>query len=297
MQSNSFDAQLRSVSSLLEQRSGATFTGSQLSSLIASAAPDLDVRAVVGIPKGPGALTEFIRKYLADMVERVGHQGGDVLYRIKGTEPEALPPSAASLIWRTFVSPNSKQHLILTPDPFGLVVRDTGASIDQEEIEICKATVEEHDQMRARFASSLPENIRQEFQSRVNESLNFPSWLSAIKEYYPELTQVWGQYRREQLSSIFVSRVSSLGISEDQKEKIVNQIKNAELSAYTVEKNTKKIISTQNQRGTKMLESSEVAVYRARQLARAAIDNLSYEELRALKIPLGAMIDALQWRG
>ncbi|MEJ7776994.1 MAG: hypothetical protein WKF52_06390 [Sphingomicrobium sp.] len=286
--------ELRAIKVALEDRSAPTITGGQLFALIRSAAPDLDIRTVVGMPKGSGALTEFIRMYLSDVVERIGNQGGDILHRIMGREVATLPPSASSQIWRTFVSPNSSQHLVLSISARRLLARDTSASTAEGDVEVAKASPDEHDRMRADFAASLPEPAAAVLREQVASDADFESWIVALREHLPETTRQWGYYRRRRLSELFAARITGLELEDPLQRAVLEQIRTAEFSAYEKPRDAKAALVKQGARQTGGPDDATDATSRVRRLAHAAVDLLAYDELRALRMPLGAMLDAIR---
>jgi len=294
MDSASISHELTAVKKALEKRPSPTIAGAQLSTLIHTAAPDLNVRTIVGILKGPGALTEFIRRYLSDVVERIGHLGGDPLYQIKGREAASLPTSATPQIWRTFISPNSQQHLVLSLTTRILVVRDTTALSGEGEVEVVKASPDEHDRIRADFEATLAEGTVLDLREHVSSDTDFDTWIKALKTHAPEAVRKWGQYRRHRLAELFAVRITELSLEETLQQEALKQIKASEVASYDAQKGEKPASQRPSPRSTGELDAAADADVTARRLARAAIDHLSYDELRALRIPLGAMLDAIR---
>lgn len=294
MDSIDFADEVRAIRAALMGRPGPTITGSQLFDLIRSTAPDLDIRAVVGMPKGPGALTEFVGRYLSDIVERIGNHGGDNLYRIDGREVAALANSASPQIWRTFVSPNSPQHLVLSRSQRCLLVRNTPASIAESELEVAKASPDEHDGMRIAFVASLPKPAVAILSEHVASDADFESWIVALREHLPEAMRQWGHYRRQRLSELFAARITGLELEDSLQRAILEQIKGAELAAYGTRDRGKLVLVKQAARRVSGPHDAMDETSRARQLAHAAIDLLAYDDLRALRIPLGAILDAIR---
>jgi len=283
--------ELRAIKAALESHPAPTITGGQLASLIGLAAPDLDVRAVVGKPRGSGAISAFVQSYLSDVVERIGNQGADTLHRILGREVELIPaPSSSPQIWRTFVSPNSVQHLVLSPSAQSLFVRETPASPADGEVEVAKASSEEHDAMRQDFVFSLPDAVA----AVLKEYAGYDSWIATLRERLPTVMPRWGAFRRQRLSDLFASRVTELELEDPLRGTILKQIRDSETSAYHTAKKAKALPLGPGEAPNERAQDVSQAISRARRLAHAAIDRLGYDELRALKLPLGAVLDAIK---
>ncbi|NTG08835.1 hypothetical protein [Rhizobium rhizogenes] len=292
MQNVDTNIDLSILKSALERWRDSTITGGQVAALMRSVVPDLDVRAVIDRPKGKGALSEFIQNFLSDALERVGHQGADVLYQIKSSETPTAPAPASPEIWRTFVSPNSPRFLVLKPSIGHLSSRSTPALPAEGEIEVQKATPEEHDGIRADFTAGLPPKDAAALKEHVSDDSDFDSWISALKSHFHEATSQWGHYRRKRLAELLTSRIHSLQLGEPTRQTILEQVKSSELAAYEASKSRVRPEKHAGKQSQRRLEAVDTAS-RARQLAHAAVDHLTYEELRELRLPLGAMLDAI----
>jgi len=286
---------LRAIRSAIQAWTGPTITGGQLAALIRAAAPGMEIRSIVGISKGPGALTEFIKSHLSDTVERIGSQGSDALLRIVGRDLEAASSAASPQLWRTFVSPNSDQHLVLSGAGGVLISREAAASIDAGETEVEKATVEEHDRIRADFVKTLPDRSVALLGGLAADA-EFEDWIAAMREQLPGSMRDWGHFRRKRLSELFTARIKSLAVKELVQQTVIEQVKASELAAYG--KAVKAADAAKRpSKPTKDGGDGTDRVAAARRMAHAAIDLLSYDDLRALKIPLGVMLDTIASEG
>ncbi|WP_394654042.1 hypothetical protein [uncultured Sphingomonas sp.] len=286
---------LRAIRSAIQAWTGPTITGGQLAALIRAAAPGLEIRTIVGIPKGPGALTEFIKSHLSDTVERIGSQGSDALLRIVGRDVEPSAQTASPQVWRTFVSPNSDQHLVLSGGGV-LLSRETPASADAGETEIGKATVEEHDRIRADFVDTLTEQSVAALGEFAAPDAEFGKWIAAMRERLPGSLREWGHFRRKRLSELFAARIGSLALEKSFERTVLEQVEASEVAAYG--KANKAAAAAK--RPVKVTDGGDVDADRvatARRLAHAAIDLLSYEDLRRLRIPLGVVLDTIAGEG
>ena len=274
-------------------------TGGHVHGLIQSAAPEINVREIVGIPTGPGALTQFINTYLKDHLERVGNQGGDILYSIVGHAGEAGKAATSPSIWRAFVSPNSSSFLVFKRDEMKIVVRADPPKDVVNEIEIAKAAFAEHDIIRKDFESVLAEGDLQTIH-RLNEAhSDFTSWIAALRTEVPAIYKKWGIFRKEKLFELFVSRVEPLELDEDGRLALITQINESQRNSYEASLASKDSVRPTEARpnsqylATMTKSGSAISIDRARKLAGRAIELMAYDDLRALKIPLGALLDAM----
>jgi hypothetical protein len=291
LQNEDFEADLRAIRNAVESKPDATITGGKLADIIRSTAPNLDVRAALGSPRGTGAVAEFVRRFLPDILKQSGNQGADVVYQIAGREMEIGPAQSGPEIWRTFVSPNSIKHLILSSSG-RLFPRDTPATSAENETEVAKATASEHDAIRADFTDQLPTPEASKLKEHVGTSPDFESWIEALKTYLPEANSRWGQFRRKRLSELLNGRILSLNLEEPTKQDVLNQIQASEMAAYPTDKGKRGTPEKRTSGKTLGADDAHDLTDRARRVAHAAIDQLSYEELREIRLPLGAILDA-----
>lgn len=294
MHSADINQEVQSIKAALENWPQTTITGGQLANLIKSVAPQIDIRSIVGRPAGSGALTEFISRELFDVVERIGNQGADTLHRVLGREVKLMEAASSSQIWRTFVSPNSLQHLVLNKSARCLLVRDVPASEGAGEIEVPKASPEEHDRIRSEFVASLSESEAAALSERIGDDLKFATWIAALRDCSSQMMRRWGTYRRKELSKLFNSRIMALNLDEQLQQAILEQIGAAELSAYGSLKRGEPALPKQAERRSNASDLGPEGLSNARRIAHAVVDRLSYDDLRALKLPLGAVLDAIQ---
>ncbi|MGR9154636.1 hypothetical protein ACU8L5_36075 (plasmid) [Rhizobium leguminosarum] len=294
MTNDEIHTEVRAVRAAILKWPKPTLTGGQIAALIQSTAPKLDFRATVGIPTGSGALTAFIEQYLSEQLERVGMQGMDTLHRVKGRELETPSPIASPEVWRTFVSPNSKQNLVLSIPTEQLIARESAAS-SKEEFDIAKATTAEHDAIRAEFAKALPKQTLAGHEEELSPDAEFEAWMTALRTYAPEEIKRWGHFRRQRLSALLVARVNAAGINVALRDRVLAHVKASEAAAYESRKSGGKGAGENNPTAVASANPpANEAIGRARLLAHTAIDQLSYDELRALKIPLGALLDVVR---
>lgn len=298
MENHDIAGDLAAIETALRDRANPTITGGQLFSLMQSVAPRLNFRETVAIPRGPGALTEFVRVYLSGILEKIGNQGGDILYRVDGRDTDDLSNEETSNLWKNFVSPSSPRHLILERGSKRLVSRLNPASAENDEVELERASTEEHDQIRADFMATLSSSEADEMAKHVTPGTKFADWILALREHLPEAVRRWGLYRRDRLHDLFLQRVTALSLDATLKEKVINQIRASQHSAYERQKEARSTSFTDPLHGKSLAgrKSQDDLSEAARVLTHAAVDLMSYDELRTLKLPLGIVLDALRSR-
>jgi hypothetical protein len=275
----------------LKEIEGETRTGAQLHSLIKRASPGIDIRAIVDQPTGPGALTKFIGLHLGTLVRRVGMRGGDVLYSI-GTS-DIQPNTADPGIWKAFVSPSAVNYLCLRKSDMSLFVSEFERDDDDVEL-ISKVTGDEHDEVRANFLTTISDDEKTKLNAKTEGDASYDAFASALRAI--GLAGKWGHYRRVAFRELLSKRLKSLAVSDEDMPGILSQFGEAQNTLHNSLKATKSARELNPDSPLSIRSSSPVKSEsdQARSLAQAVIANLSYDELRAINIPFGAVLDAVR---
>jgi hypothetical protein len=171
---------------------GSERTGAQLRSLIDNVCPGFDLRAAVGVPIGPGALTKFLSDHFADLVHAIGKRGGDKVYLI-GEPGSGLDVARrmdegrdAPNLWAVFASPGLRQQLVIDRTTGRSFAQPQGASVSENEIAIPPIKQEEFKNMAEEFTENVPHNLKQELRL-ILDSPNFiyDNWIFNITDQIP----------------------------------------------------------------------------------------------------------------
>lgn len=263
-------------------------TGAQAHKIMVSSVPGLNVRSIVGMPTGPGALTKFVETYLGDLLRRVGNQGGDVLYTIS-EDSSGLLNAPDDSIWKAFVSPNGQNHLYVRTSPIDLFVSKSSIG-DMNSHKIEKITDTEHQAVRDRFVREIASDDGVFEELKVVQSSSYEEFLKVLRTH--SLAKRWGLFRRDAFRDIFVDRLGRLpGLEGEQSNLVEKLLFSQEVAHRTADKQTER--SPSGSTPVAFAVTDKPALDVARALAHSAIENLSYGELRAIHLPLGAVLDAL----
>lgn len=287
------------IRAALKTRPDGAITGSQVHSLIQTVAPELNIREIVGIPAGPGALSKFIDDYLSGALERIGNHGGDVLYGIFGHQQTAQASQETSNIWRTFVSPGAHLSVAYDCEIKKLRLVEPDAIQGKNLIEIPKASLQEHDELRTEFVESLDPGLAEEIDGAANSDAEFQTWIGVLRTEFPSVYRSWGNFRKQKLLNLFLERANAPEIEEGDREGLVQQIKASHFAAYEAFKELK--FQTGPKPSTKWTPQAKFAkssseLEEARALVHRAVDLMAHDELRSIKLPLGVVLDAIQRR-
>ena len=269
-------------------------SGSQLNHLISITTPHINVRNLVGIPYGPGALTAFIDEYLSDYLSHVGPQGGDKLYEIGHFITRPTRTSNKSL-WKTFVGPDSDEMLVIdiekTEIRSELVAYPTSAT----ECTINSVTLDEHDKIREAYLETLDEGVAAKLNELLSTSPKYGQWIDALKHQDPRLLKNWSTFRRQSLKKIFESKLSQLPLDSAAKKQIDFELSASHKAVYKENSerfNLSKPHSPLQENLLNVTDNEQLDM--ARKLMQSIVNNMGYEDLRSVQLPFGAVLDTLK---
>ena len=284
---------LSDIRTVLTSLDGQAKSGAEIHEIILKAAPNLNIRSIVDIPTGPGALTKFIEIYFPEL-RHVGMKGGDKLYGI-GESVAVAPAIESPNIWKSFVSVNAVSDLCLNVPKMKLFASHS-LDLDDDTHHIPRVTQEELDAIGQEFLLGLADDIRNKLEADLNQDFSYPEFLLAIRSNW--LLKQWGEFRRNSLKQIFIKRLKKIHISEDSIPAVAAQLMESQNALYRSEdkRPSKGATSTARQPLRTVTRTDSQNLESARSLARSAIDNMGYDELRAVQLPFGAVLDALDIR-
>lgn len=270
-------------------------TGAKLALLIREQAPSLKVRDVVGIPYGPGALSEFARIYLSDVLQHSGKQGGDILYTIKHTSSssEGSHRIPAGALWTAFIKPTDTQTIILIKKTLEFMIAPAGQNtLGDDSVAIESLSPDELHSIQAEFMAAIePGSGTDPIVETLRAAESNVKWFNILKHNRPADFSRWLNYRRERIFEIFLSRLASIGLNTDSINRLTNELKQSQRDFAALRAKGKELTDMPVPRKDRITNEIDEALFRRGLIA--ALSNMSIEELRQLPLPYGAVFDAL----
>lgn len=277
-------------------------SGAKLHDLMIRTVPSLNIREAVGIPSGPGALSAFVAKYLSQTVTLSGNFGGDLKYSITGhpRSSESLPNPS---LWRTFVSPGSTDSVIVDAVSGQLSVRPRGSMVAQHEYAVETCSVDELRTIMETFVSQFDSEEQTSFNAALPAEPSYPQWLKCLQGLDSRKLEQWSQFRKDGILELFAHRID--GILESPKLKaacIASMSASCGANSQSVPRPNVKPQVNANIRSVGQPQTrlkafggtvSQSKVSLTRELAQNVVMSMSIEQLRELRVPLGAIIDAI----
>ena len=291
------DAAVSLLKASLESRDDKQITGAMFGEMVRKTTPELDIQTL-GLPT-KATFSRFIEKYFEGVLFRSHAKGKDWVYTI-GAQASETDDEPEYALWRTFVRPQSKSKVGLITASKTLILLDAEAcptgvtvisSVTQEELSrILKAFAREEE---ARLGGAIPDIAQP-----------YASWTASLRERDRVAYRRWIEFRIDGLLQLFNQRLEAADVDEDDRKRLA-AFMNRSRSARLLSKTSSKASSTavrkeaEGRNAIGGLEEPLSASYAAskdadlRDLVIRAVMNLSISELRELRLPVGAVADAL----
>lgn len=246
-----------------------------------------------------GGLRAFVEQFCGSEVEIIrGQWGKDDLYQLRsagqsgeasGTAP-ASSETAASPIetpWKVFTVPESRGRLYVNPESETVKVAQAAGPVPEPPfVEVPKLTSEEHHRFATEFLPQIEMDERERFQELLAGENFWQRWFAATRTFAGgKYLKPWLTFRFDRICELLRERLRALGISDIAALICVEKVKQSKAADRPVPAVNKRIPMTPS--------TSIGSLY---DVARAALDAMSEEELRRIWLPLGVVADAIRRR-
>lgn len=299
-----FDEDVARLTDAVRDHEGSTITGAALGMLLRRAVPTLDVRAVMNMPFGTGALARFVDSHLQHVLRNLGHtqaSGGDNIYAIlrDGDSDETATRSSVPLgpaYWNAFVRSSDDRQLVVVRVKEGVALRfadeaDAGAGQP-----IRKVAPDEFQQITEQYQRTLESSPQTALLANsVREAKSYAEFVQVLKNAGGAYFLQWSLHRRERLRNLFVQRVAAAGYSDAEQQQLLSLL-DASQEASRHQSKVQHPASATSERQALPLTRASNGERQARELLKAIVDRMSTQEMRALSVSLGHVLDALYAR-
>jgi len=287
MTNDTLSSEITKIVTALQSQRENTITGARIGELILKIAPNMDMRTVMDMPSGTGVLSKFIDKYLSPTLTRSGKQGSDLVYTINTTDSTGLTEVNPSL-WQTFVRPHSCNSLVIRDSTLKLV-ESAELKADQDEKRIQSVTDPELKNIQTKFMDTLQENSG----DLPNISESYKAWTIGLRRIGEDHYKKWIEFRLHQLEELFSARLQALEISSELNEQLCSMMRHSRLAAKSIPL-AQKTKTSETQVANAALKSPSLDLeLNFRSVISEVIQNLSISDLREIKLPCGAIFDAI----
>lgn len=242
--------------------------------------PDISLRVQYG------GLQNFIDAHCSGQIVAVGRQGHDVVYARRACvpDPNLRPPVEQSneTAWRSFSNPHATSLLGIEPATGELRVVEAESELPQGYLRITRLTDEEHKQFAREFRDGVEDTgLREALSQAIDAEPFWPAWVRLLSQHREDgIFQKWMAKRTACIISSFRGRLETLGVSTSGIDSAISQIRPAR----------KKWRRPDADGLTRRRQ--EAPPEELRRLLELVVQHLSVDDLRRIRVPLGAVLDA-----
>lgn len=266
-----------------------------------------------------GGLKAFVSEYFSDTLLWIGRTNGvegDDIYRFIPTlgvsftnqqqglnDPKWCDVSSLTdnVFWRTFSNPNTPGRFSISPskDTLYLCI-DPSCQLSEGWKEICKITEEDYRQLAKDFTQLIPVAFQAEALMIINDIAFNKAWVKFLKDRLGiNVIRQWESKRVSWVYSKFVNILEEAGCPEKAQFKLKSiLVKSHHAIAQRTNKKDSSKIELQHKYRTSYSDSGSALgmdeIYELRNLMHKVVDRIGTDELRALRIPLGIILDVIR---
>lgn len=290
MTQSELNSEIEKIATALQGLNKNTITGAIIGELIRKITPELDVRTVMNTSSKMGVLSQFIEHHLSHVLTRSHKQGSDWVYSIHAITSAGQVETDPDF-WRTFVRPNSPRTLVIRDSTLALdEPAELNPNHDEKLKRVQSVTDSELEQIQTDFANTLQENS----ESLPTIQVSYADWTIALRKMGGDNYRNWTKFRLRRLEELFKERLNALEITPELNMELCKVIQRSQLAAKPEVLVTKKTQTSKNQVPNASIKSQTMELEaNLRSAIIEVIQNLSISDLREIKLPSGAIFDAI----
>lgn len=243
---------------------------------------------------GTESLRQFIARYAPDL-QVLGFSGTDPIYGLKGWAG-GVPRSARGpkYLWRIWVSPLSPAALVINRASGEISAVPRSYRQKEGEVKVAPAPVEAHRAMAREFLKS------QSFDNGVADALSgavgsadsswWRAWTEVLRSRVPEALPRWHEYRQKALEVLLEQALRGAGLDEVAAKSTFDSIVGTRTEKTHAPPATR---ATSNGTARSLPTGATSGRGDALALVQAVVARMTEDQLRALPLPLGLVLDAL----
>ncbi|MEB1182509.1 hypothetical protein VDP30_14090 [Xanthomonas campestris pv. campestris] len=224
--------------------------------------------------------SKTLRAFIVDNLPGVGVVGRRGLDPVYGVVSASTPASKDENLWRIWSSPGSPYALTLSPRDGRLEAIERDGVSSEGLVKLNAPTAEGHRQIARDFLVHQFQGASSEMEPLISNRVHWwQQWMKEVKKR--GLSASWGQFRFHRLLALFRSELANHGVEAEVEDSAIIQLR-----------------GSMTPDGPEMRISEPLAasdsLSQLRQIAISAIEKMSEEQLRGMKVPLGSVLDALK---
>ncbi|HGM4946146.1 hypothetical protein I5T87_08815 [Stenotrophomonas maltophilia] len=224
--------------------------------------------------------SKTLRSFITDNLPGIGVVGQRGLDPVYGVTSSSGAESRDENLWRIWASPGSPCSLVISPHDGQLGVVGRTEAAPEGGVKLSAPGVEAHRQIARDFLEHQFQGASSDLEPLIGSGTHWwQQWMKEVKKR--GISASWGQFRFHRLLALFSAELASRGVVGAAEGAAIVQLRGS------MQGETSSIHTSEPQTGSNSLSQ-------LRQIAIGAIERMSEEQLRQLKVPLGSVLDALK---
>ncbi|MGS0625013.1 hypothetical protein ACU8YE_19035 [Ralstonia sp. VS2407] len=261
--------------------------GSDLGVLIKKLAPGWNLKTEYR------SLRAFVEEELGDVLENVGKQGGNDIYRNKTYSPSDNSLSGDDrTLWSLFSNPQRRGRIFLRGDE--LLAQDEGTSAPEGAQELQRIKASDYATLLLSSVGEIPADLQDRFNAILssNETTPWSEVLNLLRKTENTATsRVLEQKRVQYVVDQFKEQLRLAGCTEERVGAFAQTLTSSKARRDMTKASAEPITAPTKQ--LKSAATSDELDAMVRNAAKKAIDQMPIDQIRALNLPMGLIIDAL----
>jgi len=240
-------------------------------------------------------LRKFVRQYVPSGVVSLTdvRRGTDFLYAIP-QKASAVELAHAGKLWKSFVAVSSSAHLVYNRETGSVSVLSISLPVPENCITVSAVSLHEHRDLCIQFCAKIGSEGAKAEADALRAVMGdagevfYPAWLKVCRAHKP-MDRAWGQFRNERLLTLFEERLVEAGATPARAAQLKQELTLDHEVARAPTQVAEATVATEAISGAR--DGRESREKRAREMLKAATDRLTYEQLMAVQLPLGVVLD------
>ena len=261
--------------------------------------------------KANGAnLTSFLKAHVPTLIE-VGRAGQDKTFSfVSPAALETRTSASAASLWKEFASPNGSSTIVLDVVRRAVAVLAQGESAEAGLIPVNRVSSAELANIAKDYAASQAAGAFGSKDGEIRDAIanNDPNWYSLVRQSSRASIPIWNTYRISAIEQVFERRIQDAlpeTLESDDVSKIVesalSELRSSRAKTIRADSVGKMHVADATRRSMKEADkggrNDQQSLMNMRELALAAVSQMSETDLSRVWVPLSSVLQVLRRAG
>lgn len=245
-----------------------------------------------------GGLRRFIEQFCGGNLQWIRKHGLDDVYATTkaAASPQETQVTSAFGAWHALTNPTSAFSAFVSPTDGTLRVLPNQETSPAGLVRVPKITTEEHRGIARAFLPKLAQTDRPAFEETLNSENYWQQWVRQTNTFdNGKYRGEWLAFRQTQVLDLVKTKLASVDVKGSVAESVLQTARDSK-APVPLNARTPALIRHIDRPRELVPANRRLRENDLKRLAHQAIDMMGEDEVRKLRLPLGAVIDALRTR-